>query len=154
MNNSTHLDPFMIIGIAVRTTNAGGKAGIDLKQLWGRFYAEDIPSKIPNRAGDDVYSIYTDYESDYRGGYTTIIGCRVTSLSNIPPGMEGRFFAGGQYSKFTASGKMPDAIVTAWKNIWDMDRELKRKYTADFEVYGPKCQDPLKPEVDIYLAVD
>jgi len=49
---------------------------------------------------------------------------------------------------------MPDAIVNAWKEIWSMDSELKRRYTADFEVYGKKSQQGDSSEVEIYLAVE
>lgn len=153
MDNKEQVDSFKIIGIAVKTTNKNGQAMTDMGQLWNRFYSDDLISKIPNKTGKDIYSIYTDYESDYKGAYTAIIGCKVTTLDSIPTGLIGREFSGGQYLKYTAKGKMPDAVINQWKAIWNRDNELSRKYTADFEVYGQKSQNPENAEVDIYIAV-
>jgi len=49
---------------------------------------------------------------------------------------------------------MPTAVIDIWKEIWDNDKELNRKYSADFEVYGQKSQDPENAEVEIYIATE
>lgn len=148
------LEEIKIIGISVETTNENGKAAEDLGNLWERFYSDYIPKKVPNKVSNDVYSIYTDYQSDYTGNYTSIIGLKVSNLDSIPEGLIGRTFNGGKYQKFVAQGKMPQAVVDTWKEIWSKDGELNRKYTADFEVYGPKSQDGENAEVDIYIATE
>lgn len=153
MENNIQLNPFKIIGISVRTTNKKGKSMNDIGQLWNRFYSENILSKIPEKESDDIYSIYTEYKSDYTEDYTTIIGCKVKSLDSIPDGMIGKEFSGGEYIKHIVSGKMPEAVVNEWKKIWDKDKILKRKYTADYEFYGKKSQDPNNPEVEIFIAI-
>ena len=147
------MDTLQIIGISTETTNQDGKSAQDLGQLWGRFYAENIVEKIPNKAGNEVYSIYTDYESDYTGKYTTIIGTKVTSLADIPDGLIGRAFGKQNFKKFIAKGAMPDAVVTTWKEIWKKDKELNRSYTYDYEVYGEKSQNGGNSEVDILVGV-
>ncbi len=144
---------FNIIGIKIETTNENGRAAVDLGKLWEQFYTENIPSKIPNKISDDIYSIYTDYESDYKGKYTTIIGLKVNALDQIPNGMVGREFKGGNYRKFVAKGKMPNAVLETWQEIWEKDNELKRTYTADFEVYGQKSRNGENAEVEIYIAI-
>jgi predicted transcriptional regulator YdeE len=154
MNNEIQMDAFNIIGISIRTTNENGKSMTDMGQLWNRFYSDSISAKISNRISDDIYSIYTDYQSDYTGKYTAIIGYKVKSLDNIPGGLTGRQIQGGKYLKFTGKGKMPDAVVDKWKEIWIRDKELNRKYTADFEIYGIKSQNPDNVEVDIYIATE
>jgi predicted transcriptional regulator YdeE len=146
------IESFKIIGISVRTTNEGGKSGEDIGEFWERFYKENIASKIPGKISEDIYSVYTDYESDYKGSYTTIIGCKVNSLNDIPEGMTGKEIEEGDYKVFTAKGKMPDAVINQWMEIWN-DSDLKRAYTSDFEVYGEKSQNPENAEVDIYIAV-
>jgi len=146
------IPPFKIIGISVESTNENGQAAQDLGELWGRFYSENIPGEIPNVIGDEVYSMYTDYETDYTRKYTAIIGLKVSSLEDIPDGMVGREFGGGTYTKFVAKGTMPNAIVDTWKEIWSKDNLLGRKYTADFEVYGAQSQNGENSEVDIYIA--
>ncbi len=142
---------FKIIGIEVKTTNEKGAK--DIGALWGKFYGENIAGKIPNKESEEIYAIYTDYESDYTGKYTTVIGQKVTTLKSIPEGCIGREFQGGSHKKFMAKGAMPDAVVQAWKEIWDKDKILNRKYTSDFEVYGDKSQNGDNSEVAIYIAV-
>ena len=148
------IEAFQIVGISVETTNENAQSVNDLGELWSRFYNEGVTSKITNKDTDEIYSIYTDYESDFKGKYTAIIGLKVKSLDNIPDGLIGCEFKGGKYLKFTAKGKMPDAIMDTWKIIWNKDLELKRKYTVDFEVYGQNFQNGDNSEVEIYIATD
>ncbi len=148
------IENFKIIGIETETTNENGKSAEDLGKLWEKFYSENVPSKIPNNKNDKIYSIYTDYESDYKGKMKAIIGLEVDSLDKIPDGLIGREFNGGKYQKFIAKGQMPNAIVESWQEIWAKDKELNRKYTADFEVYGEKSQNGEKSEVEIFIATE
>ena len=97
MTQSDTLKPFKVIGISIRTVNAEGRAVTDLGALWGRFYAEKISMRIPNKADDDIYAVYTDYDLDHEGAYTTIIGCKVRSFDGIPEGMTGKEI-GGDYT--------------------------------------------------------
>ncbi|SER10299.1 GyrI-like domain-containing protein [Pedobacter rhizosphaerae] len=142
-----------IIGISVETTNQNNQAAIDLGQLWGRFYSEEIFHKIPNKESEEVYAVYTDYESDFTGRYTTIIGQRVSTLADIPDGLTGKEINNNKLTKYTAKGEMPGAVIATWKEIWENDQTLNRAYEADFEVYGPKSQNGLHSEVDIYIGL-
>ena len=47
---------------------------------------------------------------------------------------------------------MPNAVVTTWVDIWQKDKELDRKYSYDFEVYGEKSQNGENSEVEIFIA--
>ncbi|MEO9021295.1 MAG: GyrI-like domain-containing protein [Ginsengibacter sp.] len=147
-------DSFKIIGIATETTNENGKSAEDLGKLWERFFTENVVSQIQNKKSDAIYSVYTDYESDYTGKYITLIGLKVDSLHNIPDGLTGREFKGGKYKKFLAKGQMPNAVAEKWQEIWSKDKELNRKYTADFEVYGEKSQNGENSEVEIFIAIE
>ncbi|WP_306350907.1 GyrI-like domain-containing protein [Flavobacterium sp. '19STA2R22 D10 B1'] len=154
MNTPTTLESFKIIGITVRTTNKNGKAMEDIGNLWNRFYTSNIQTLIPNKEDSAIYSIYTDYESDYTGKYTCILGCKVSSLNDIPEGLEGKEINGGKYIKYTAKGKMPEAVGQTWGEIWNQDTQLNRLYTADFEVYDEKSALPQdQAEVGIYIAI-
>ena len=147
------MNKLKIIGISVETTNQNGKAIEDLGKLWGRFYAENVIEKIPNKINEEVYAVYTDYENDYRGKYTTIIGMAVSSLDKIPDGLVGRAFEAQNFKKFIAKGDMPNAVGKTWKEIWDKDAELNRSYIYDYEVYGSKSQNGANAEVDIYIGI-
>lgn len=147
------MNTLKIIGISVETTNQNGKAIEDLGKLWGKFYAENIIGKIPNKVSEEVYSVYTDYESDYNGKYTTIIGMAISTLDEIPDGLIGRTFEVQDFKKFIAKGEMPDAVGKTWKEIWDQDAELNRSYIYDYEVYGSRSQNGETSEVDIYIGI-
>ncbi|MDR6462890.1 GyrI-like domain-containing protein [Chryseobacterium sediminis] len=150
--NNMKVEPFKVIGISVRTTNENGQAAKDIPVLWEKLINEDILHKIPNKIDNTIYSIYTDYEKDHTKPYTTVLGCKVENLDNIPEGMVGYSFDGGEYLKFTVNGDLSkDLVINEWIKIWNM--ELGRVFTADFEVYGEKAQNPSDAEVDILIAV-
>lgn len=146
------IEPFKIIGIAVRTTNENGQAAKEIAELWDRFMNENVPDAIPNKTDHTVYSLYTDYDGDHTQPYTAILGCQVNNLDTIPEGMVGKSFSGGNYVKITARGDLTKGlIVNEWSKIWELD--LERRYTADFEVFGEKAQNPTDAEVDFFIAV-
>ena len=153
MQNIQQLDAFNIIGIAIETTNANGQATQDLGQLWGQFYSQNIMGQIPNKIGTEIYGIYTDFESDYRGRYTAIIGCKVSTLDELPKGLIGRTIPGGVFQKYIAKGEMPAAVGNTWQSIWAQGTEINRTYLADFDVYGANAQNGLGSEVAIFLGV-
>ena len=146
------ISPFSVIGISVRTTNENNQSAKDIPALWNRFITESIAGQIPNKTGSSVYCIYTDYEKDHTKPYTTILGCKVLNLDTIPEGMVGKNFDEADYTTFVAAGNIHEGIVfNEWVKIWNSD--LPRAFTADFEVYGEKAQNPENAEVDIFIAV-
>lgn len=146
------IQPFKIIGISITTSNERVQTTDDIARLWGKFITEKIGEKIPNRIDSSILSIYTHYESDHKGVYDTILGCRVSSLEDIPEGMVGENYDGGTYVKFVSKGDFTKgAVYNTWVEIWNSP--LRRSYTADFEVYGEKSKDPTNAEVDIFVAV-
>ncbi len=154
MNNSIQiidLASFDLIGIAVRTANANGQAQKDIGELWGKFMGQNIIETIPNKVSYDIYCVYTDYESDENGAYTTILACKVSSLDVIPEGLVAKQIPATKYQAHTASGKLPDCVVATWTHIWQTP--IARKYMADFDVYGEKAQNPENAEVITYLSV-
>jgi predicted transcriptional regulator YdeE len=146
------LRSFPVIGITVRTSNAEGKASVDIPALWERFWTTDVAAKVPGRISNDIYSIYTEYDGDYTQPYTTLIGYKVDNLDHIPEGLIGIMIPEGPYLKRTAKGKLSEGVVfDAWTDIWNS--KISRAYTADFEVYGERSGNPDAAEVDIFLAI-
>ena len=145
------LPSFRIIGIAVRTTNQGAKSQDDISGLWQRFNHEDIMSKIPDKEGDQIYCLYTDYENEANGHYTTIIGCKVKSLEKTPEFCIGKTIPASSYKLVVSRGKLPGAVVDTWKRIWLSG--VKRRFLADFDLYGEKSRNPDRAEVETYVSV-
>jgi predicted transcriptional regulator YdeE len=147
------INPFCIIGIAVQTTNENGQSAIDIPLLWQKFMTEGTMEKIPGKVDNSIYCIYTSYEKDHTKPYLTILGCMVKNLDNIPEEMTGKIIEGGNYTKYTAEGNLQQGMVfNEWVKIWNSG--IHRTYTADFEVYGEKAQDPNNAAVDIFIAVN
>jgi len=150
---STTSETFHIIGIDVRTSNADGKAGQDIPILWQKFMGQNMAAKVANKISDEIFCIYTEYEGDHNKPYTTLLGCKVSSLDNVPEGMRGMTFTTEKQEKFQAKGNLlQGAVWQKWAEIWETD--LDRTYTFDYEVYGAKAQNPEDAEVDIFIAVN
>ncbi|MFH6959190.1 GyrI-like domain-containing protein [Flavobacterium aquidurense] len=150
--NKVKIEPFMIIGISVRTTNKNNQGANEIADLWGKFMGQNVLEAIPNKIDNTIYSIYTDYQSDHTKPYTAILGCKVSDLNSIPDEMIGKSFNGGNYVKLSAKGDlMKGLILNKWTEIWEMD--LDRAFTADFEVFGEKAHNPNDAEIDFLIAV-
>ena len=120
---------------------------------WTEFLQKNAAAKIRNRALPPVmYAVYSDYESDWRGEYSYLLGCGVTRAGSVPEGMEVRKIPAQTYAVFTAKGQMPDEILAVWSMVWLSG--LPRTYTFDFEVYDHRFTNPKGKEVDICVAVD
>lgn len=145
------LKEFYIMGVSVRTSNREGKSQKDIGELFGAFFGNNMIENIPDKESNDVYCLYTEYESDYNGAYTAIIGCRVTSLENIPSGLIGKTIPKSKYLVYKSTGKLPECVGKTWRQIWQSD--INRKYTADFDVYGQKAQNPENAEVETYVSI-
>jgi predicted transcriptional regulator YdeE len=147
-----NLDSFYIIGISVKTTNANNQAATDIGGLWQKFISENVATEIPNKIDENVYSVYCRYESDYTAPYTTLLGCKVSSIENMPEGLDFIEIAEGNYEQFEAKGNLMEGVVyKKWVDIWNTD--LPRAYTTDFEVYDEKSADPSNAIVDIFIAL-
>ena len=151
--NQHVIGKFHVIGISTRTTNAHGQASKDIEALWGKFWNKEIRNQIPNKMDNDIYAVYSDYETDYTGAYTTIIGARVTTLNNVPNGFTGITIEEDAYKKFVSKGKMPDAVVNTWLDIWS-NKSLERAYRFDFTVHSKKYHDGDQAEVETFISVD
>ncbi len=141
---------FSIIGIAVRTTNQNGQSQKDIFELWNRFMEQGLIAQIPNKMSSEIYCMYTEYEGDFTGAYTTILGCNVASLDIIPEGFVGKKISETAYKRYKAIGVLPDCVGKVWGEIWQSG--IDRKYIADFDMYGAKSQNPQNAEVDIYVS--
>ena len=135
----------------IRTTNVNNKALKDIGELFGNFVGQNIMEKIPNKMAEDIYCVYTDYESDFNGPYTAIVGCKVSSLNDIPTGLIAKAIPDSKYQVYRSTGKLSVSLSKTWEGIWNTD--LNRRYSADFDIYGEKARDYENAEVDTYVAI-
>jgi predicted transcriptional regulator YdeE len=149
---------FTVVGISTRTTNAIEMSGRGvIGNEWERFMKDGLLGKIPHRVDSEILALYTDYESDHSGAYTFILGARVSSAKNVPPGMVAKEVPPGKYAVFTsARGPAAKVVPESWQQINSLPKSAPggdRTYRADFEVYGPLAADPQHAEVEIYIGI-
>ena len=115
--------------------------------------------KISNRKRPGTtFCAYTDYETDHNGDYTYFIGEEVSSFNDLlPEGFQQLVIPKQQYAKFTTSpAPMPDVIVNAWKEIWEMSSKQlggHRSYKTDFEIDDERATDHQNIVLDLYIGI-
>jgi len=151
-------DSFTLIGISARTTNAKEvtEEGV-IGKMWARLFQEGVLAKIPNKADQNIISVYTDYASDHNGEYTYVLGARVTSDAEVPAGMVAKKIPAQRCAVFT-SDKGPAATVVPalWMKINSLPKNAvggNRLYKADFEIYDERAIDPGNLQMDVYIGI-
>jgi predicted transcriptional regulator YdeE len=145
------LEDFEIVGIPVRTTNQNGQAEKDIRALWENFYKDESFAKIEGKISEDLYCVYTDYEKDHSGAYTAILGYLIKPDILPPSGCVRKIILRSRYEVFISQGPLPESVQQTWMNIWKSN--LKRRYTADFDVYGPHSKSPEYAIVRTFVSI-
>jgi predicted transcriptional regulator YdeE len=150
---------FSVVGIEARTNNAKESTGDGIiPKQWGKFFAEGILSKIPNKVDPTIYAVYTDYASDRNGDYTFLIGAKISAVADIPAGMVVKKVPAGKYAVITsATGPVQSVVPQTWQQIWGLEDKSQlggvRSYKSDFEVYDQRSRDPQSSQVDIHIGI-
>lgn len=150
-----------IAGIEVRTKNSDEMSGNGkISGLWDQFFNNQISEKVGPKISDDIYVVYSNYESDHNGEYDYLIGFEIKpeNISHMEQtGIQVKKIEPGSYTQITTEkGPFPKVLVDAWQKIWAMDSKDfggARLFKTDFEVYSEKARDPQNSIVDIYLGV-
>ncbi len=157
---SAEKDEMKIVGLSVRTNNQNESSEETSKigDLVCAYWMKKINESIPDRKNPGVtFGVVTKYENNETGDFTYFIGEEVKSFDGVPVELQQVVVPAGKYQKFTTEkGKMPDVVVNAWREIWQMpEQELggARKFEADFEVYDQRAENPFATTIDIYVGV-
>ena len=144
---------FKLIGLKLphKTSNERGQSAIDCAQLWKRFSDENIRQRIPEKISDDIYAVYFAYEGDHTKPFAFFVGCKVKMDTRTPEGLDGLFVPAETCQRVLVKGKLPEAIASAWEEIWRS--AIARAYKYDFEVYGEGSKDWKNGTVEIYLSL-
>ena len=124
-----------VAGLEARTTNAEemNPATARIAGLWARFFGENVMSLTPHRDSAELrnFGVYSGYESDASGAFDITAGVAVTQGETV-------VVEAGDYLVFSANGAMPQAVISAWVEVWqyfEAHPEVKRRYRSDFEAY-------------------
>lgn len=134
-------ESFTVIGLTVRTTNAkeaGGQG--DIPQLWQNAIQNATLDAVPNKVGDNLVVVYSDYASDSTGEYNYTLGYRVSSADKIPDGMVAKTVRAGKYAVIASETGPPQEVIPAlWQRINSMTPHQlggARAFQTDFETYA------------------
>ncbi len=158
ITHTTHKQNLLLTGVAVRTTNEE-EAGTNgrLPKLWETYFQSNLPSLPGIRNPYYIYALYTDYESDATGAYTTLIGHEINDeRAQDDNNLEVVVIPESKYLVFkTRKGPVYEVVAEAWQEIWDYFKESPedRTYTGDFELYDTRNYDPVNTEIEIYIAI-
>jgi predicted transcriptional regulator YdeE len=132
---------FTVVGVTVRTNNAkeaGGQG--EIPQLWQDAMQNGTLEQIPNKVGDGLVVVYSDYASDHTGDYNYTLGYRVSSVGTLPAGMVAKTIQAGKYAVLTSEQGPPQEVIPAlWQRINSMTPQQlggTRAYQTDFETYA------------------
>ena len=126
-----HEGGLTILGICARVSNETPEK---IGDLWRRFHAMGGAAVVDARLDDAVYGVYCEYEADFMGAYTAVIGCAVDAAAAVPEGMKKIEVEPGTFAVFTPEGELPMSVWATWAEVWKTP--LARRYQADFDRYG------------------
>lgn len=144
--NTTKIENIPVKGIAVRTDNSSeiNPSTAKIGPLWERFYTEFAPLLSENSR---VFGLYTNYESDHTGAFDVVACTDLLDSQSI----DSFAIQAGNYVVFKGQGKMPDAVINLWGQVWEYFESATckhvRAFTTDFEFYKNDN------EVEIYIAI-
>lgn len=154
-----HQHAFFVVGIEARTTAARETSAQALiPQQWQRLMQEGVLQKIPNKADQNIYAVYTDFSNRRYGEYSVVIGARVTSKSQVPAGLVLKTIPAGKYAIFESEqGPAMQVIPAAWQNIANLEDNGQlgyiRTYKADYEVYDGQAMNFEKLRAELHVGV-
>jgi predicted transcriptional regulator YdeE len=154
-----HRPGFSVIGVEVRTSNAKEMTGDGvIGKQWEKFFQDNTLARIPNKAGSNIYAVYSDYAGDRNGEYSFLIGAKVEEGSIAPPGFVLKTIPSGRYAAVTSdAGPVAKVVVEAWQRVWQMEEKHTlggaRAYKVDYEVYDQRAADPQNSQVDLYIGL-
>ncbi|MER2565210.1 MAG: effector binding domain-containing protein [Myxococcaceae bacterium] len=152
---TTTFDAFHLAGYATRITPE--KAAEQLAQAWHHLMTHPL-SISPPEADPHLYAAYTQYDSDFRGPYTFVLGVRAAPSTRIA-GLELVSVPRGPFESFTAEGVPQQTLWKTWSEVWQRwpAGAEGRRYAVDFERYTPAALAALAKHqptrVDVFVGL-
>ena len=140
-------EAIQVVGLELRTTNE--RAFENIPAHWERFHRNGALASIANRACDDVFAVYTNFEHegvDNLGVYSLIIGAQVTDTLRVPSGMTPVAIASSRRAAFSVEEGHPERVGERWRDIWACT-DIVKTYVCDYERYKASG------EIDILVGI-
>ncbi|EGY1138935.1 AraC family transcriptional regulator [Listeria monocytogenes] len=119
-----------IFGKKIRANNTNFSP---IAELWGEVMVD--------KPAGDIFAVYSNYASDYKGDYDLLVGT-IDWDEQQSIGIEP-----GEYLVFSVDNANHKGVEEVWQEIWSRDSELKRVYKTDFEWYHTSGK------IEIYISI-
>ncbi|MBC1550666.1 AraC family transcriptional regulator [Listeria sp. FSL L7-1434] len=119
-----------IFGKKIRANNENFSP---IAELWGEVMVE--------KPVGDIFAVYSNYASDYKGDYDLLVGTQGWDEENSA------IIEAGAYLVFSVDNANHKGVEEAWQEIWERDSELKRAYRTDFEWYHTNGK------IEVYISI-
>ncbi len=151
----------LLVGIEIRTNNTNEfSSNKKIPKLWESFFSKEINKNVKDKTSENIYAVYSNYESDHTGEYNYFIGFEVKDTKSYLNNDKFiiKEIKQGKYSIVTTEkGSLQKVIPAAWEKIWKMsssDLGGKRSYKTDYEIYSHDATDPNGEIFNIYLGIN
>lgn len=147
------LDGFSVVGLSIVTDNDSGAESIN--KVWEDFFQQQVGQALEEYKDNDfIYAVYSDYEGDHTQPYRFTLGYKLKedAPDALPEGLHRVETETADYAMLSAAGEQPKALIEAWTAIWQSD--LERRYTSDFEIYGPRFFEDGVNEILLCIGVN
>lgn len=141
-----------LYGIKITTDNASemNPQTAKIGTAWQQF---DQAVDVDYQAGERVYGVYFNYESDENGRFDVLAGIERATGSTIDSVtiQPGRYLVFSGHTEVADDGSRIKTVIELWGQIWeyfsDSQAEHQRAFKTDFEFY----KDPTI--IDIYISI-
>ena len=136
---------FSVTGKVLRTTNEDGTNLRAIPQFWEKCSADGSVEELAAHKGKTGFlGLCYDYKTE-DNSFAYMIGIETPSTGPevIPQSWESAMVPKATYVVVQGEGKMPDAIQTAWKDLyndWFPSSGYEHAGTPDFELYPPVAE--------------
>ncbi|MCD2248707.1 effector binding domain-containing protein [Listeria swaminathanii] len=119
-----------IFGKKIRANNENFSP---IAELWGEVMVD--------KPAGDIFAVYSNYASDYKGDYDLLVGTEDWDEA------KSAVIEAGEYLVFSVDNANHKGVEEAWQEIWARDSELKRAYRTDFEWYHTNGK------IEVYISI-
>ncbi|UHP09815.1 effector binding domain-containing protein [Listeria marthii] len=119
-----------IFGKKIRANNENFSP---IAELWGEVMVD--------KPAGDIFAVYSNYASDYKGDYDLLVGTEDWDEA------KSAVIEAGEYLIFSVDNANHKGVEEAWQEIWARDSELKRAYRTDFEWYHTNGK------IEVYISI-
>ncbi|MEQ9365138.1 MAG: AraC family transcriptional regulator [Leptospirales bacterium] len=145
----------VVRGIRKRTSMRHNRQFQDIPTLWGRYFAERLPEKIPEQAlPGTTIGVYSNW--DFEENFDLTIGAPVARDAATDLSLANVEIPAGKFTVFTIPGSAPEDLIAGWKYIygtWMPNTRNEREFGVDFDLFDERFTNGPAALSEIYIPI-